>query len=643
MIARTAGTLCWNRLKLKRSLPGSDGSDRLWLATDVHTGESQVVEFLSPGHTHTYCPPHPLHPSLLSFYRFEGGNGDTAAIFAYHPLLETPPLSGMPAARVEPVTAVRWAMSIGQAAAMLHDAGLRAHGAIGPAQIRAAAETLPLLTGYPAAGDTRDGIPATQPPVPSDDIHGVAAVLYFLLTGHAFSSDDVGMPEFVIDDIRQSDGLSPTGWTSGWEKPLRSALASIPSLRPASMRALVDELGAVLQDSSERPAVETRPRPTRRIPSWHTVRGGRFFPLVESPAVAVEKVNATSAEEARIKRLGAEPDQCREAVATDVERANSSRADAERRMVDLEGGRSPKSNIERLRLKNLSLQLEPKRDAFNEQFEKPGKSEQKLVPTEQELEQRDRASDVDGPLIPSNKDSALPGEPNGRPAPICRCTLGLPNGRRLHLFCGQSMRFGRHAESDFVLVALARGRSPNVGASREISRKHFELQLSPDGLRIVDGWSSEGKASQQGVCIDGQRVPAKGAELRHGSVLSVTTRAPSGSVPHWRIALVPTPASAVRVGESATPLAPPFSAAMLRRMDDAPDDICIFLDTVTLRSVDSDEPANSSVALHRTPNGIAWVDGAEPILLAEGNSPAPGVEVVSVGRLVPFGASADKP
>src|SRR5688572_7363906 len=122
MIARSSGTLCWNRLKLERPLPVGDSSDRLWLATDVHTGETQAMEFLSAGRANAYGPPHPLHPSLLAFYRFEGGNQDPAAIFAYHPLLETPPLSDLPAAQVEPVTALRWAMSIGRAAAVLHDA-----------------------------------------------------------------------------------------------------------------------------------------------------------------------------------------------------------------------------------------------------------------------------------------------------------------------------------------------------------------------------------------------------------------------------------------------------------------------------------------------------------------------------------------
>src|SRR5262245_15958883 len=102
MIARTAGTLCWNRLRLERSLPNGDVGDRLWLATDVHTREIQVVEFLPAGTATTYSPPHPLHPSLLAFYRFEGRNQDTAAISAYHPLVDTPPLAGTLPETIEP-------------------------------------------------------------------------------------------------------------------------------------------------------------------------------------------------------------------------------------------------------------------------------------------------------------------------------------------------------------------------------------------------------------------------------------------------------------------------------------------------------------------------------------------------------------
>jgi hypothetical protein len=333
MISRSAGTLCWNRLKLERPLPLGDGSDRLWLATDVHTGETHAMEFLSAGRAIDYSPPHPLHPSLLAFYRFEGGNDDPAAIFAYHPLLETPPLSSLPAAQVEPATALQWAMSIGRAAAMLHDAGLRAHGAIVPAQIRATTGTAPLLTGYPAAADALAGIPAAQlsaqrrngsDPVPADDVYGVAAVLYFLLTGHTFSTEDDGMPDFVIDDIRRSAGLAPTGWTSGWEKPLRGALARMVSFRPPSMQDLLDELGSVLPGSTDLPPVETRSRPTRRAPSWHRTRGSRFVRPVEpaaSTADAVERTNAVSDERARIKQLRAELERSRETIAADIEMA----------------------------------------------------------------------------------------------------------------------------------------------------------------------------------------------------------------------------------------------------------------------------------------------------------------------------------
>jgi hypothetical protein len=203
------------------------------------------------------------------------------------------------------------------------------------------------------------------------------------------------------------------------------------------------------------------------------------------------------------------------------------------------------------------------------------------------------------------------------------------------------MRFGRHAESDFMLVVLARGRSSNLGASREISRKHFELQISPAGLRIIDGWSDDGKASQHGVCINGRPVPPDGAALRHGTILSITTRAPGRSVPHWRVTLVPAPVPAARVQDSEPVPAPPFSSAILRRLDDAPDDICIFLETVPLRNLDPDEPENSPIVLNRTPEGIAWVNGSQQMLLSEGSSPAPGINVVSVGRLLPFSALAD--
>jgi len=226
-----------------------------------------------------------------------------------------------------------------------------------------------------------------------------------------------------------------------------------------------------------------------------------------------------------------------------------------------------------------------------------------------------------------------------------RATLGLPNGRRLHLFAGPVLRFGRHGESDFLLVALMRGQNPNLALVREISRKHFELHISPTGIRLIDGWSGEAKPSQHGVCIDGRRVTPDGADVRPGCIISVTTRAPSRTVPHWKVLSWsggPREESAPSRGSDsrhAFPSTSPMSAVFLQRLDDAPDDICVIFQSVRLRDLGVTEPELMNIELAVTPNGFAQIQGSRQTLLQDGLSPHPSITLVSLGSLSPFASA----
>lgn len=206
-----------------------------------------------------------------------------------------------------------------------------------------------------------------------------------------------------------------------------------------------------------------------------------------------------------------------------------------------------------------------------------------------------------------------------------KATLTLPSGRRLHLFAQSTLRFGRHGNSDILLVAMLAGQA-NMALNREISRKHFELQITSDEVRVIDGWSDDRKASAHGICVDGRRVLAGGAVLKDGMILSVTTRALAKSVPHWRVRLLP--ASAAESGGHVTGL-------LLQRLDDDPDDVAAVLGTVSARELTLvDDPADQTF-LSGASGLLAWQlpTGTAPLL--QGPSPLPGISVASVGFCSP--------
>ncbi|MEO6002379.1 MAG: FHA domain-containing protein [Opitutus sp.] len=235
----------------------------------------------------------------------------------------------------------------------------------------------------------------------------------------------------------------------------------------------------------------------------------------------------------------------------------------------------------------------------------------------------------------ANRDESARGQSTEISGPAAnKATLTMPNDRRLHVFAGRTLRFGRHGESDVLLVALLGGQSPSLLLNREISRKHFELRLD-ESAKIFDGWSDDGKASQHGVCVDGRRVPAEGAVLRPGSLLSVTTRSPSRTVPHWRAHFL----SSARRTPSAQPI-PPLSALFLQRMDDAADDVLLLADSALLDQVGAKGAVPKEAAILRNGPGFAWQSGEQVSPLTPGDSPFSAIAVLSLGWCSPTVAVA---
>lgn len=216
--------------------------------------------------------------------------------------------------------------------------------------------------------------------------------------------------------------------------------------------------------------------------------------------------------------------------------------------------------------------------------------------------------------------------------------LVFRSGRRLHVYSGRVIRFGRHAQSDFVLLPFIRGpHQPSV--IREISRKHFELRIESSQLWVRDGWSDEDKPSQHGVFIDGRRVPAGGTDVPDGAILSVTTRPPSRFVPHWKVTLLTSENRSVGRGESTTAgfarAESRLAAVYLHRLDEAPGDICILVHRAVLKEMGIDDGEYRDAILSAVRGGILWTLNGKECLLTNGATPYPGVTVVSSPWLAP--------
>lgn len=739
----TAKGLFGPRLRLDEKLAAS-AQNAVWLATDIRTGARHSVEILpfsGPNESPTWTRSNgslipPAHPSLLAFYRFETTSAGTAVVSAFDPALRQLPVGRSPIKAVDATLALSWIEELAHAVHELHDAGLRAHGAIIPSRLFLPSSRPPLLTGYPHAayqnsGDDLAFLPAERArgdaPTRGHDVFGLAALAYFFLSGGATPPNPAEPLESGIDGARQRRGLAPTGWTAGWDRPILDALVAPADARPSNIKSWYNEIARALGRPTLRTALQTRqvPAPSgddrpRRTPPWrrHSVDRAAASPGKNdpsSPLRLMEQIREQSAEleaqkedlrqhrielEARSAELSrtkqelselskqltqdrAELDRRTSSVTesqrsvealqnelhqklaqqakaqnewrTEAQRELSKRADEldaqskalaelQQKLIALTGGNSPAEwqafvrRIEKSVTENasLALRLETEKKQLDEQ--------------RRQLEQRSAHSSA-SPSTPVVKDAVEPPPPppviaatdkpaetasntnppvsHERPAPPVstenrRSTILTPTGRHLHLFAGSIVRFGRHANSDMLLVAILNGQAqPAMSLNREISRKHFELQVTANEVRVIDGWSDDGKASAHGLCVEGRRVPPGGSPLKSGMLISVTARAPGRSVPHWQIRLIQSSPSS------------PISGVLMRRMDEAPDDVGVVLDEVAVRDLGLSDTDSADPSVVADSGNLFWKTGQTLTPFAVGPGPLQSLSVLSVGFCSP--------
>lgn len=252
-----AGRVWLNRILLEAKLSSVGAPDR-WKVIDRRTGTVHLLELLPPdritrlsdAERQLLLEPfiHGTIPGLLSHCRLEGAWPHYASLSAFDPRLTGPTLAS-PETRIpdDATQAMRHLFAIGGTLIALQEQGLRAHAAVTPECLWLPAQGDPLLAGYPFSlwGVPEPTSPFLSPqrrqgaaPDPSDDIYSLGALGVFLLSGGTLPAA-TGQR---IDELRQQRRLAPTGWKKGWDEPLTAALGGVPSLRPASARALLERL-----------------------------------------------------------------------------------------------------------------------------------------------------------------------------------------------------------------------------------------------------------------------------------------------------------------------------------------------------------------------------------------------------------------
>ena len=288
-----AGRVWLNRILLEEKLPG-DGASERWRVVDRRTGAVHCLELLpadrvtrlSDADRQSLVEPfiHASLPGLLSHCRLEGAWPHYAALSRYDARLSGPSLAS-PETQIpsDPTQALNRFFAVARILAQVHGQGLRAHAALTPDCLWPPASGEPLLAGYPfSIWSTPDpGSLFLSPqrrqgaaPDASDDIYGLGALASFLLTGGAPLSASPAR----IDDVRQQRRLTATGWPKGWDDAVLAALGALPSLRPASVRALMERLSQATQVPlpAEKPAAAAPPDTTapkrQRPPSWRVAK-----------------------------------------------------------------------------------------------------------------------------------------------------------------------------------------------------------------------------------------------------------------------------------------------------------------------------------------------------------------------------------
>ena len=205
-----------------------------------------------------------------------------------------------------------------------------------------------------------------------------------------------------------------------------------------------------------------------------------------------------------------------------------------------------------------------------------------------------------------------------------RATLLPAAGRRLHVFAGNSLKFGRSSEADMPLICMFPGNhKATTLANRTISRRHFEMFREGTGVSYVDGWRDTATPSTHGISIDGVRASYGTLSTGSAVVLSVGSGSVAPHIPHWQLSFVPRAA-----GEDMRAAAP--AGLYFRRLDVVEDDILWLWAAVDLRTL---KLAEGDLRLDVIAGRLVMQRAmGTPPLPPEGEV-APGVRVAAYGSI----------
>lgn len=221
-----------------------------------------------------------------------------------------------------------------------------------------------------------------------------------------------------------------------------------------------------------------------------------------------------------------------------------------------------------------------------------------------------------------------------------RLTLLLESsGRRLHVFAGAAVTFGRSEQCDMPLIAVfANNQKATAMANRTLSRRHFQIHWREGQPEVVDGvpdpQSGVAAPSTHGIHLKGSKVTSAGLTEATGGILRVSASAEAPHIPHWRVGVIdafsqlklelPKDLSRAQLEAHRWP------GLFLQRLDAVPDDVLLLQGAASLKLLGYGPSghwlarAGQGFALH-TPNGVQALSPGQVLL--------PGLRVLSFGQI----------